>query len=102
MAGPSGLAEQQEPVTVTTQLRGAAFAFRARRSRCLAAEHRQLRGFGLEIDDGRHATLRLLCRRLAIVTPQFNCGDLRFRSPLERFRGTTILWYELPLKPTHR
>src|SRR5439155_14074204 len=35
MACPGGFAEKQEPVTVTSQLRGAAFALRARSLRCL-------------------------------------------------------------------
>src|SRR5260370_27256187 len=44
MASPGGLAKKQEPLTVTSQLRGAAFALRARPFRCLPAEHSELRG----------------------------------------------------------
>ena len=53
MACPGGLAKKQEPVTVTSQLRGAAFALRTRRLRCLPAEYREFCGFRAEIDDGR-------------------------------------------------
>jgi hypothetical protein len=59
MAGPGGLAKKQEPVTVTRQLRGAAFALGARRLRCLPAEHGELRAFCREIDDVGRSALHL-------------------------------------------
>src|SRR5260370_28776421 len=43
------------PYTTLFRSRGAAFALRAGRPRCLPAKHRELRGFRVEIDDGRHS-----------------------------------------------
>src|SRR5262249_13162392 len=86
MACPGGLANEQEPVPVTTQLRGGAFALRARRPWCLPAEHRELCGLCVEIDDGRHPVLHEFSA--LNVGPRANGSDLCFRRPVIRFRGT--------------
>ena len=101
MACPGGLAKKQDPVAVTSQLRGAAFALRARRLRCLPAEHRELRGFGVEIDDAQHIVLRFRSGLSRIVAPQFDCGDRHFWRPLQRFRGAQFDGTNDRLKSTH-
>src|SRR5258705_5851302 len=41
-------------------------------------------------------------RGKGIITPQFNCRDLRFWRPLERFRGTQFDGTNCRVKSTHR
>src|SRR4051794_30271274 len=51
MTCPCGLTGDQDTVAIGAQLRPAAPALRSLCLRCQSAEHRELRGFGVEIDD---------------------------------------------------
>src|SRR5260370_20710152 len=93
-----GRTKNEDPVAVSTQARHAAFALRGRRLRGDFADRREFLGFCVEIDDGGrlavHAPLRSLAASRAPgsgenLAPRFDCGDLHFWRPLERFRGTS-------------
>src|SRR6185369_367695 len=66
---------------------GTALALGARGLWRLATEHRELGGFCVDIDYGRHPVLHRLHRRTN-VGPRICGGDLRYWRSLKRFRGT--------------
>src|SRR5437660_4699071 len=99
----------KEAIAVGSQLCDASLAIRRRRTGG-PSEHLQLRDFCVEVDDAGRFAFHVLLRRLSVplpqaaprsVAPQLNYSDLRFRRPLQRFRGAQFDDTNYRLRSTH-